>query len=113
MKKRLILLVAVPFVFAALVPGCAMYARNSARLNLSDMDDLLTAEKWIGLVPASKEIHAEGVGFLDQTIYYDATVTPSELLGWTRSLRSHHSLRLEAAHFGGDWVFGGMLGRAT
>jgi hypothetical protein len=79
MKKRVIMLIVATLFLTALVPGCAMYARHSARLNLSDMDDLLTAEKWIGLIPASKEIHAEGVGFLDQTIFYDATVTPSEV----------------------------------
>lgn len=80
MKKRIILFAAAPIVLAALIPAWVISTRNSARLDLSNMDDLLMAEKWIGLVPVSKEIHAGGVGFLDQTIFYDATVTPAEVI---------------------------------
>jgi hypothetical protein len=81
MKKRMILFAAVPLVLVALIPVWVVSTRSSARLDLTNMDDLLMAEKWIGLVPASKEIHADAVGFVDQTIFYDATVTPSEV-GW-------------------------------
>lgn len=80
MKKRIILFTAAAIVLAALIPVWIISTRNSAQLDFSNMDDLLMAEKWIGLVPASKEIHAEAVGFLDQTIFYDATVTPAEVV---------------------------------
>ncbi|MCP5559719.1 MAG: hypothetical protein H7A55_18380 [Verrucomicrobiaceae bacterium] len=62
-----------------LAAGWIPYTHRAARLDLSNSDDSYTAEKSIGLVPASKEIYAEGVGFVDQTIFYQAVVTPDEV----------------------------------
>ncbi len=63
----------------AVIAALIAYSHQAARLDLSNDDDSYTAEKSIGLVPVSKELYAEGVGFIDQTIFYQAVVTPEEV----------------------------------
>ncbi|WAC18970.1 hypothetical protein OVA24_17200 [Luteolibacter sp. SL250] len=62
-----------------LAAGSIVHTHHWARLSLSDPDDRYTAGKSMGLVPVSGEIHAEGVGFVDQTLFYKAVVTPDEV----------------------------------
>jgi hypothetical protein len=52
-----------------MVAGWIVYTHQAARLDLSNDDDSYTAGKSIGMVPASEEIYAEGVGFVDSTIF--------------------------------------------
>ena len=79
MKKTRRWFLVISITLILLPAGWLAYSRSSARLDLSDSDDSYTAGKSIGLVPASGEIYAEGVGFVDSTIYYQATVTPDEV----------------------------------
>ena len=62
-----------------------IYTRQAARLDLSNADDLFTAEKSIGLSPASGELYAQTVGWVDGTVFYEAKVTPEEV-AWLRKL---------------------------
>ncbi|MEN9284838.1 MAG: hypothetical protein RLZZ179_2331 [Verrucomicrobiota bacterium] len=73
---RVTLSLTILFMLAA---AWIIYTHRAARLDLSNDDDSYTAGKSIGLIPASKEIYAEGVGFVDQTIFYQAVVTPDEM----------------------------------
>ena len=74
---RVTLSLTILFMLAA---AWIIYTHRAARLDLSNDDDSYTAGNSIGLVPASKEIYAEGVGFVDQTIFYQAVVTPDEMI---------------------------------
>lgn len=67
---RVTLCVAILFILAA---GWIIYTHRAARLDLSNDDDSYTAGKSIGLVPASKEIYVEGVGFVDQTHFLSSS----------------------------------------
>jgi hypothetical protein len=62
-----------------MVASWIVYTQMAARLDLSNDDDSYTAGKSIGLVPASQEIYSEGVGLIDQTIFYLAVVKPEEV----------------------------------
>jgi hypothetical protein len=79
MRRYILRLTVCVAIFFMLAAGWIIYTHNAARLDLSNDDDYYTAGKSIGIVPASKEIYAEGVGFLDSTIFYKAVVTPDEV----------------------------------
>ena len=66
-------------ILGMLVPGYILAAHRAARLDLANGDDAYTAEKLIGMAPASQEVYAEGVGLMDPTLFYQAVVTPDEV----------------------------------
>ncbi|RYD28448.1 MAG: hypothetical protein EOP87_19665 [Verrucomicrobiaceae bacterium] len=79
---RVALCLAILFMLAA---GWIGYTHHRARLDLSDQDDRYAVEKSIAMVPASGEIHAEHVGFVDPILFYKASVTPNEV-AWLAKL---------------------------
>jgi hypothetical protein len=70
---RMTLCLAILLMLAA---GWTIYTHQAARLDLSNDDDAYTAAKSIGIFPASREIYAECVGFLDPTLFFQAVVKP-------------------------------------
>lgn len=72
-------------LFLGLPMGWIVYTHRAARLDLTKDDDRYTAAKSIGIVPASGEIYAEGTGLVDQTIFYQAVVTPEEVAWLART----------------------------
>ena len=69
------------------------YTRHAARVHISDHD---TSLKDIGFFPVSGEMYAEGVGFVDSTLYYQATVTPDEV-AWLDRVPSVSSIEAPAS----------------
>lgn len=59
--------------------GGILWTHQAARLDLAKDDDFHTAGKSIGMIPASREMYAAGVGLADQTLFYQAVVTPDEV----------------------------------
>lgn len=79
MRRYLLRLTFCLAILGAMVAGWIVYTHRAARLDILNDDDSYTAGKSIGMVPASKEIYAEGVGFVDSTIFYQAVVRPDEV----------------------------------
>lgn len=61
------------------VTGLLYYGYQSSKLDLTNMDDLLTLEKNVGFHPLSKDVYVGAAGFIDQTIFYKARVVPPEV----------------------------------
>jgi hypothetical protein len=91
-----------------MVAGWIVYTHQAARLDLSNDDDSYTAGKSIGMVPASEEIYAEGVGFVDSTIFYQAVVRPDEVAWLAQPPKSLRSQLQTMLLCGGASRSGGM-----
>ncbi|GAA5149220.1 hypothetical protein GCM10023213_46580 [Prosthecobacter algae] len=76
MNTKAKLTLAIMLMLVLLPASWITYSRHAARVYLSDGD---TSLKDIGFFPASGEMYAEGVGFVDSTLYYQASVTPEEV----------------------------------
>jgi hypothetical protein len=55
------------------------YTKQAAKVSLSDDD---TSLKDVGFFPASGEMYAEGVGFVDSTLYYQANKVTADEVAW-------------------------------
>ena len=88
MKRLLRWLLAISISLVLLAVAWIAYTRHAAKVHPGDGD---TSLKDIGFYPASGEMYAEGVGFVDQTLYYQATVTPEEV-AWLERVPSVTSI---------------------
>lgn len=64
------------FSLMVLFASWIAYSRHTARVHV---DDRNTCLKDIGFFPASNQMYVGMVGWLDPTLYYEASVTPEEV----------------------------------
>ena len=84
MKRLRRWLLAISISLVLLTVSWIAYARHAAKVGIGSGDISL---KDIGFYPTSGEMYAERVGFVDSTLYYQATVTPDEV-AWLKRVPS-------------------------